>query len=43
MKFELLDEHYQKSLWRTIRVALLIAVLINTLNGQRGDWLRLGC
>jgi GGDEF domain-containing protein len=43
MKFELLNEHYQKSLWRTIRVALLIAVLINTLNGQRGDWLRLGC
>jgi GGDEF domain-containing protein len=43
MKFELLNEHYQKSLWRTIQIALLIAVLINTLNGQRGDWFRLGC
>jgi GGDEF domain-containing protein len=41
MKFELLNEHYQKSLWRTLRVALLIAVLVNSFTGQRGDWIRL--
>jgi GGDEF domain-containing protein len=43
MNFELLDERYQQTLWRSVRVTLLIAILINTFAGQRGDWVRLVC
>ena len=43
MNFELLDERYQQTLWRSVRMTLLIAILINTLAGHRDDWIRLIC
>ena len=43
MKFELLNDRYQQTLWRSVRMTLLIAILINTLTGQRDDWIRLIC
>ena len=43
MNFELLDDNYQQTLWRSVRMTLLIAILINTLAGHRDDWIRLIC
>ena len=43
MKFDLLDDRYQQTLWRSVRMSLFIAILINALAGQRNDWIRLIC